>query len=100
MRHPQPILDRRTYYILTFELHRTQVVDPSVLTVEEERPVRVRSREGELLSCTPKAARSAGTLRHMIDDSAGGSCPVDVPAVAPCAWFWTRATMRTAGSHG
>ena len=82
MRHPQPILDRRAYYIVTFELHRTQVVDPSVLTVEEERPVRVRSREGELLSCTPKAARSAGTLRHMIDDSAGGSCPVDVPAVA------------------
>ena len=50
--------------------------------MEEERPVRVRSREGELLSCTPKAARSAGTLRHMMDNSAGGSCPVDVPAVA------------------
>ena len=67
---------------MTFELHRTRVVDPSVLTMEEERPVRVRSREGELLSCTPKAARSAGTLRHMMDNSAGGSCPVDVPAVA------------------
>ena len=50
--------------------------------MEEKPPVRVRSREGELLSCTPKAARSAGTLRHMMDNSAGGSCPVDVPAVA------------------
>ena len=62
---------------MTFELHRTQVVDPSVLTMEEEPPVRVRSREGELLSCTPKAARSAGTLRHMIDirllHAAGGA---------------------------
>ena len=67
---------------MTFELYRTQVFEPSVLTMEEKPPVRVRSREGELLSCTPKAARSAGTLRHMMDNSAGGSCPVDVPAVA------------------
>ena len=46
-----------------------------------EEVIWVRSREGELLSCSRKAARSAGTLRHMIDDSAGGSCPVDVPTV-------------------
>ena len=47
----------------------------------EESPVRVVSREGEDVTCSRKAARSAGTLRHMIEDSAdGGNCPVDVPA--------------------
>ena len=46
-----------------------------------EPPVRVRSREGEEVTCSREAARSAGTLRDMIDDSADGICPVDVPAV-------------------
>ena len=47
----------------------------------EEPLVRVRSREGVEVTCSRKAARSAGTLRHMMEDSAdGGSCPVDVPA--------------------
>jgi len=45
-----------------------------------EPPVRVRSREGEDVTCSREAARSAGTLRDMIDDSADGICPVDVPA--------------------
>ena len=40
----------------------------------------MRSREGEEVTCTRKAARSAGTLRHMMEDSADGICPVDVPA--------------------
>ena len=48
---------------------------------QEEAVVRVCSREGEEVTCSRKAARSAGTLRHMMEDSAdGGSCPVDVPA--------------------
>ena len=46
-----------------------------------EPPVRVRSREGEEVDCSRMAARSAGTLRHMIDDTAEGICPVDVPVV-------------------
>ena len=46
-----------------------------------EPPVRVRSREGEEVTCSREVARSAGTLRDMIDDSADGICPVDVPAV-------------------
>eukprot|EP00964_Phaeocystis_antarctica_P129944 scaffold93775_cov62-Phaeocystis_antarctica.AAC.6 len=46
----------------------------------EEPPVQVRSREGEEVTCSREAARSAGTLRHMMEDSADGSCPVDVPA--------------------
>ena len=47
----------------------------------EESSVRVVSREGEDVTCSRKAARSAGTLRHMLEDSAdGGNCPVDVPA--------------------
>ena len=45
-------------------------------------PVRVRSREGAEVTCSREAARSAGTLRDMIDDSADGICPVDVPAAA------------------
>jgi len=48
----------------------------------EELLVRVRSREGEEVTCSRDAARSAGTLRDMIDDSADGICPVDVPAAA------------------
>ena len=47
---------------------------------EEEPPVQVRSRDGEEVTCSREAARSAGTLRHMMEDSADGSCPVDVPA--------------------
>ena len=46
-----------------------------------EPPVRLRSREGEEVDCSWKAARSAGTLRHMMDDTADGICPVDVPVV-------------------
>ena len=38
-------------------------------------------REGEEVDCSRMAARSAGTLRHMIDDTAEGICPVDVPVV-------------------
>jgi hypothetical protein len=50
-------------------------------TMSVKPPVRVRSREGEEVTCSREAARSAGTLRDMIDDSADGICPVDVPAV-------------------
>ena len=52
-----------------------------VLRTTMEPPVRVRSREGEEVDCSRMAARSAGTLRHMIDDTAEGICPVDVPVV-------------------
>ena len=45
-----------------------------------EPAVRLRSREGEEVDCTRKAARSAGTLHHMMDDTTDGICPVDVPA--------------------
>ena len=38
----------------------------------EELSVRVHSREGEEVTCSRKAARSAGTLRHMMEDSADG----------------------------
>ena len=48
---------------------------------EKDICVRVHSREGEEVTCSRKAARSAGMLRHMMEDSAdGGSYPVDVPA--------------------
>ena len=46
-----------------------------------ESSVLVRSRDGVEVTCTRKAARSACTLRHMMEDCADdGSCPVDVPA--------------------
>ena len=51
------------------------------MSLEEERPVRVRSREGEEVTCSRKAARRAVTLDNMIDDSADGICPMDVPVV-------------------
>ena len=45
------------------------------------RPDSVRSREGEEVTFSREAARSAGTKRHMMDDSADGIYPVDVPVV-------------------
>ena len=45
---------------------------------QEEALVRVHSRVGEEVTCLRKAARSAGTLRHMMEDSADGhSCPAE-----------------------
>ena len=38
------------------------------MSEEEESSVQVRSREGEEVTCSRKAARSAGTLRHMMED--------------------------------
>ena len=37
----------------------------------EERSVRVRSREGDVVTCSRKAARRAGTLSNWMDDTAG-----------------------------
>ena len=41
----------------------------------EERPVRVRSREGEEVTCSWKAARRAGALSDWTDES--GNTPSD-----------------------
>ena len=50
---------------------------------EEEPRVRVRSREGEELACSRKAARRAGTLRRWIEDTTDdGSFPTDLIAAA------------------
>jgi hypothetical protein len=43
--------------------------------------VRVRSREGEEVICSREAAHHAATLHNMIEDSAGGIYPLDLPVV-------------------
>jgi len=51
------------------------------MSSEEEPPVRVRSREGDEVTCSREAARRAGTLTNWIDNTADEQAfPVDVPA--------------------